>query len=170
MTVKVVKVLEEIYRSFIIRMLLARRGLWIFAASVTTILLLVGTLTNVLEPFAKVLPSRTHLIAHLIAHAVLAVSAMHIVPASVPAEVVCAGSIAAAFGIEGAQAAFVKDRIGDLGDVAAATVGSFAVFVFPRDGGSPIRPSWHALTSYVAPTVDEDEDDEDSHRVNSWAV
>lgn len=150
--------------------MLARRAVWVLLVFVTGSLLGLGTLTSLLEPITQLLPSRAHLMGHLLAHAVLVVSILHIIPAAVPAEAVCAASIAIAFALEAVQAALVKGRTGDLGDVAAATVGSFAVFLFPRDGGFPVRPSWHAFTSYIIPTNEEDEDDEDSHRVNSWAV
>lgn len=157
-------------------MIRTQQGLCIAAAGTAIVLLLIGTLTSILQPLTNILPPKTHLLAHLFGHAVLTVSVFHAFPERiVPApEVVCAVSVALAFIIETLQSAFVNGRSGDIGDMAAATCGSFAVFLFPRDGGSPVRPTWQALTSYVTPVPndedDDDEDDDDSHRVNSWAV
>lgn len=157
-----------------------RKQLSIAALTLTALLLLVATLTSVLRPAASRLPPRADLLFHLAAHALLCALAMQLVPTSVPPEAVFVVSVAAAVLIEVAQASpLVVDRSGDAGDVAAAALGSLTAFATPRDGASHtlVRPSWGRLVAFVGPAQsvpldadDEDEDDGDAHRVNSWAV
>lgn len=169
----------------------AQQGICVVAGAAVGTLLLLGTLTSKFEPIAHLLPKRTHLFGHFLAHAVLTVAVLHALPDGVcTAEMICAISIVVAVMIEVAQSVFVPARRGTLTDIAAATVGSFAVFLFPRQaqshGNALNRPSWGAFISYFMPvattvgnngTDDEDEDDDDysgngrdSHRVGSWAV
>lgn len=149
-----------------------RKHLALGLAFVTITLLLIVTLTPAAKPLSRLLPARTHLFFHLIAHALLAAALLHAVPPHIPAEAVCAVSIAIAVLIELVQAALVGGRTGDIADVAAAAVGSCVVFVIPgRDGApAPIQSSWYALTTFAMPPQDDDDDDDDGHRVGSWAV
>lgn len=149
--------------------MIARKHIAFAVACGAMFLLLCATLTNVFDPLTAMLPTHSHLLFHLVAHAVLTMGLLHAVPNQVPAEAICAISVCVAFAIEALQSAFVRDRRADLTDVTAATVGSFIIFVLPRDGSSFVRPSWQALMSYVAP-ADQDDDEEDSHGVGSWAV
>lgn len=167
----------------------AQQGVCVVAGAAVGTLLLLGTLTSMFEPIAHLLPKRTHLFGHFLAHAVLTVAALHALPDGVcTAEMICAISIAVAVMIEVAQTVFVPTRKGTLADIAVAAVGSFAVFLFPRQahshGNALNRPSWGAFMSHFTPVpttdgndTDEEDDDEDyigngrdSHRVGSWAV
>lgn len=171
----------------------AQQGVWVLAGAAVATLLLLGTMTSMFEPIAHLLPKRTHLFGHFLAHALLSVAALHAVTDGVcSAEMICAISIVLAVMIEVAQSVFVPARKGTLADIAAATVGSFAVFLFPRQAhshGNPLHRlpwGWGAFMSQFMPvattggdndTDDEDDDDDDyagngrdSHRVGSWAV
>lgn len=146
-----------------------RKHICTVVALATFLTLLLGGLTSVFDPIAKLLPARSHLFFHLIAHAVLSLSLLTILSPNVPAEFVCAVSIAIAFAIDLLRALFVAGADAQIADLTAATVGSFLVFIVPRDGSTFVRPSLQALSSFLNP-VDNDDDDDDSHRVNSWAV
>lgn len=145
-----------------------RRQISIGFLLAASLLLFIGAFTSLFKPVLSQLPPRSDLIFHLVAHAVLVLCVAQLVPPSVPPEAICAGSIAAAFFLELAQTLFVKGRGAEIGDVAAATVGSFAVFLAPKEGVRVQQPSWNALTAYLF--GDEEDDDEDGHRVGSWAV
>lgn len=144
-----------------------RKQLSAILLSLTLLLLLLSTLTPLFTPLLKTLPTHAHLLLHFLAHAIATIAAAHLLAPSVPPEAVCAASIALAFLIELAQAAFTKDRLPSFTDFVAATIGSFAPFAMPKDGRI-VPPSWQPLAAYLG--GEEDDEEEDGHRVGSWAV
>lgn len=145
-----------------------RRQISAVALLFTSLLLVLGAFTTLFEPLVSHLPPRSDLLFHFLAHAVLVLCAAQLVPPHVPPEAVCAASVAAALLLEFAQRWFVDGRAADFPDAVAASVGSFAVFLVSKDGLRVQRPNFNALTTYLF--EDEEDDDEDGHRVGSWAV
>lgn len=145
-----------------------RRQIFIGVLLVTVLLLLLGAFTSLFKPALAQLPPHFDVLFHFLAHVLLVLCAAQLVPPTVPPEAVCAGSIVAALFLELAQSLGVKGRGAEIADALAATVGSFAVFLVSKDGLKLQRPSLNALTAYLF--GDEDEEEEDGHRVGSWAV
>lgn len=104
---------------------------------------------------------------HLLAHALIAIAALQITSPLTPPEAITAASVLLAVVLELAQKMFVKGRTARLDDLAAATIGSFAVFLTPRDGRY-LMPNCGVLREWLY--ADDEDEDEDSHRVQSWAV
>lgn len=144
-----------------------RRQISLSVLLATLLILLLATLTPLFTPILLRLPPHSDLLFHLFAHALLSITLLHLVSPAVPAEAVCLLSFGLALLIELIQAAFIKRRAAHFADIVAGGIGSCAVFAVPRDGRL-VKPSWTVLVAYL---VGEDEDDEDDgHRVGSWAV
>lgn len=139
----------------------------LLSLATVALLYLVACFTPTFNAVAKVAPPRADLLLHLLVHAFLTICALPLLPPSLPPEVVALASIVGAFAIEAAQHILLTDRHADVGDMLAGMIGSFAVFLVPRDG-QRTRPSWQALTTYLY--AEEEDEDEDSHNVDSWAV
>lgn len=144
----------------------ARRAAWGVGVVAITLLLLLGTLTPALSSVSRVLPDRFDLILHFILHAVLSLMLLRAIPTLAPAGA-CGTSAVLALAVEGLQALQKRGRTASAADAAAGVVGASAAFVQSVDVAAMRR--W-LLGGNAGGMDEDDEDEEDGHRVGSWAV
>lgn len=142
-----------------------RRQIIIAVALLTAILLLLATLTPLFTPLATHLPPHSDLLFHFSAHLILCLTLSHLLSTPSP-ELIAVLSITLSVLLELIQH-FTDNRSADILDIIAASLATIPLFIAYKDATFTITTPRPARL--YASLFDDDEED-DTHRVASWAV